>query len=206
MSRLVYIIQNSWLVMVAAFISGLLMAATNAGLSTRIEQNKAARLNELMTGLLPQARSFARLEPQFHLVSSKGKQEEIAVYKGLDEAGQCTGWVFLAAGQGFADKIELIVAVDKDFEHLAGFRVLTCSETPGFGDKIRQPEFQRQFEGAPAGGLELVRFGDRAKIDQQIVAITGATVSSNAVVSILNQTIEYLRSQMLEKGMIGDGR
>jgi electron transport complex protein RnfG len=180
------------------------MAATDLGLAGRIEQNKQQRLKELMAGLLPQASSFTELESRFSLSDAKGRSQPVVVYRAADSQARCVGWAFVAQGQGFSDRIELIVAVDAGFTRLAGFRVLTCSETPGFGDKIRQPDFQRQFEGAPGGGLELVRFGDRSKVDQQIVAITGATVTSNAVVEILNKTLEGLRSQMMEKGLIGD--
>lgn len=205
MSRLVYIWQQSWLVIVAAFCSGLLMAATNAGLSARITSNKNAKMSKLMSGLLPQASAFERLEQPFELVTTKGRLEAVDLYKASDPSGALVGWVFVASGQGFSDKIELIVAVDKGFERLAGFRVLACSETPGFGDKIRESTFQRQFEGAPAGDLELVRFGDPGLIDRQIVAITGATVSSNAVVSILNMALDSLRMQMKQKGLLADG-
>ncbi len=205
MSRLAYVWQQSWLVLIAAFLSGLLMAGTNAALSGRIAQNKVVALNRLMQGLLPHADSFSRLDQAFELPGKKGRTELVYVYKAVDRQQGCVGWAFVATGQGFSDKIELIVAVDPQFRKLAGFRVLTCSETPGFGDKIRLPDFQSQFEGAPVGQLQLVRFGDPSRIDHEIISITGATVTSNAVVTLLNNTLEALRGQMIQRGLVSDG-
>jgi Na+-translocating ferredoxin:NAD+ oxidoreductase RnfG subunit len=79
--------------------------------------------------------------------------------------------------------------------------VLASNETPGFGDKIKKDYLGRQFEGAPAGRLELVKTGDEGKIDSEIVAISGATVSSEAVVKTFNTYIGKVKEQLQAKGM-----
>jgi len=205
MSKVGYFWQQSWLLIVSAFCFGLLMAVTNASLSPRIEQNKAAKLNALMTTLLPQAKSFEAADPGMEIELGPGKKEPIQVYKALSETRDCVGWSFKISGAGFADKIEMVVAVDKDFKALAGFSVLTCSETPGFGDRMKGDEFRNQFVGAPATVLRLAKGGDRALIDEEIVAITGATVTSEAVVATFNRYLEKIRQQVAAKGWISHG-
>ena len=205
MSKVRYFWQQSWLLILSAFVFGLLMAVTNAALSPRIEQNKAAKLSALMTTLLPQAKSFEAVDQAIEIELGPGKKEPIRVYKALTEARECAGWSFKISGQGFADKIEMVVAVDKDFTGLAGFSVLACSETPGFGDRMKGDEFRNQFVGAPATGLRLAKSGDRARIDDEIVAITGATVTSEAVVATFNRYMEKIREQMKAKGWVGHG-
>jgi electron transport complex protein RnfG len=98
------------------------------------------------------------------------------------------------------------VAVDAKFEKIAGFDVLSSSETPGFGDQIKYDYYRNQFKGAPAEQLKLVSIGEPKKIDSQIVGITGATVSSGAVVDILNIFLGGIKAQMKEKGLIGNGK
>ncbi len=206
MLRIKHFIQQSWLLIVASFFFGLLIAVTNAALSPKIEQNKINKRNRLVGALLPEAEKFILLDEDIEIESLRGKKEKIEVYQAMSEEDECVGWSFNAAGSGFADKIELVVAVDKDFEKLAGFDVLSSNETPGFGDQIKYDYYRDQFAGAPAEELKLVMSGDPKKIDAEIVAISGATVSSEAVVEIINNFLTQIKEQMQKKGLIGNGK
>lgn len=205
MPKIKYFIQQSWLLIVSSFCFGLLIAASNAALSPQIERNLANKLNKLTIVLLPAANQFVPFDADIQVEVRGGKKEKIKLYKALSETEQSVGWSFKAAGDGFSGKIELVVAVDKNFEKIAGFDVLTSSETPGFGDQIKLSYFRSQFAGAPVDELTLVKTGDPTKIDADIVAITGATVSSEAVVNILNSFVSSIKKQMKEKGLLGDG-
>jgi electron transport complex protein RnfG len=199
MLKIKHFIQQSWLLIVASFLFGLLIAVTNAALSPRIEQNKINKRNRLVGAMLPDAKNFVLLEAEIEIESIQGKKEKIEVYRAMSEGGECVGWSFNAAGSGFADKIELVVAVDKDFEKLAGFDVLASNETPGFGDQIKYDYYRDQFKGAPAEELKLISSGDPKKIDAEIVAISGATVSSESVVEIINNFLTQIKEQMPKK-------
>ena len=202
MSKIKHFIQQSWLLIVSSFFFGLLIAIASAGWSPRIEQNKIDKLNRLMGDLLPKAKHFIEIDTEIEIELAKGKRKKIKVYKAVSGADECVGWSFNATGSGFQDKLELVVAVDKDFQSIAGFDVLASNETPGFGDKIKYDYFHDQFVGAPAEKLKLVKTGDAKKIDSEIVAISGATVSSEAVVEIINNSITQIKEQMQEKGLI----
>jgi len=203
--KIKYFIQQSWLLIVASFFFGLLIAVTNAALSPRIVQNKINKRNRLVGALLPEAKNFD-LETEIEIESLRGKKEKIEVFRAISESGECVGWSFNAAGSGFQDKIELVVAVDKDFEKLAGFDVLASNETPYIGDQIKNDYYRDQFKGAPAEELKLIQSGDPEKIDAEIVAISGATVSSEAVVEIINNFLTQIKEQMQKKGTIGNDR
>jgi electron transport complex protein RnfG len=203
-NKIKHFFRQSWLLIVASFLFGLLIAVTNAGLSPRIEQNKINKRNRLVGGLLPEAKNFVALDAPVEIESARGRKENVEVYKAMSEAGQCVGWSFNASGSGFADKIELVVAVDAKFEKVAGFDVLSSSETPGFGDQIKYDYYRSQYKGAPASELKLVSIGDPKEIDSKIVAITGATVSSEAVVEIVSRFVTQVKEQMQKKGTIGN--
>ncbi len=204
MSKIKHFIEQSWLLIIASFFFGLLIATANTVWSPRIEQNKITKINNLMSGLLPKAEKF-ELAAELQIKSSKGKKVKSNVYEALAER-QCLGWAFNCEGPGFADKIELIVAVDKNFEKFAGYAVLASNETPGFGDRIKLSYYRQQFVGAPIGKLEIAKTGDAEKIDSEIVAISGATVSSEAVIKIINSFVVQVKKQMQEKGLIGNGK
>ncbi len=206
MHKLKHFFQQSWLLIAASFFFGLLIAVTSAALSPRIEQNKINKRNRLVGALLPQAKDFVPVEGEIEIESIRGKKETVEVFRAVSATGECVGWSFNAIGPGFADKIELVVAVDKIFEKFAGFDVLSSNETPGFGNKIKFDYFQDQFKGAPSEGLKLSTSGDNTKIDSEIISISGATISSEAVVDIISNAITQIKKQMQKKGLIGNDR
>ena len=203
MLKIKYFIQQSWLLIISSFFFGLLIAIANAAWAPRIQQNKIDKLNRLMTGLLSNASHF-RMETTLEIVSLKQKKIKTDIYKAISDANTCVGWAFICDGPGFADKIELVVAVDEKFKNFSGYDVLASNETPGFGDQIKLPYYRNQFKAAPVDKFGLAKTGDAEKIDSEIVAITGATVSSEAVVKIINNFLPQIKDQMLKEGLIGN--
>ena len=67
-------------------------------------------------------------------------------------------------------------------------------------------EFRNQFVNAPSMEFMLVKTGDRKKIDSEIVAISGATISSQAVVDMINVFLPQVKAQMQAEGLISDGQ
>jgi electron transport complex protein RnfG len=202
MSKIKYFIQQSWLLLVTSFLFGLLIAVADAAWSAKIEQNKTEKLRGLMASLISDANSFELAIKEANLPGDKGRMIKTDIYKALDKQGNCAGFAFVAVGAGFADKIELIVAVDAKCEKLLSFNVLSSNETPGFGNKMKNDSFRNQFKGAPAGRLLLVKIGDASKIDNEIVAISGATVTSTAVIKIFNKSVISVKEQLQKKGLI----
>lgn len=215
MLKIKYFFQQSWLLIVASFAFGLLIAVTNASLEPRIEQNEKDKLDGLMKSLIVDANDFQIALEQAQIRDDKGRLETADVYRALDGNGSVIGFAFVGVGSGFADKIKLVIAVDNKCENFFGFKVLSSNETPGFGSKIADddPEsdedFADQFKGAPAKEVELIKTSKLEvikKIDSQIVAISGATVSSDAVVKIFNTYIVKIKEQLQQQGLIGDGK
>jgi len=207
MGKIRYFVEQSWLLIVSSFVFGLLLAATNYALEPRIIQNRIDKLNRLAKGLIPEAAHFLPQDP-VHITNARGKTEAVQVYKVVDAKDTCIGWSMTVNGSGFADKIDLVVAVDADFKSFKGYDVLSSNETVNFGDRIKDKThyFWKQFNGAPVGKLKLISSGDPEKPDYEIVAISGATITSDAVVAIMNDSVLAVKEQMLKKGLIGNGK
>lgn len=206
LKQIKFFFQQSWLLITSAVVFGLLLAYVNAEWQPRIIQNEIDKFNNLAKDLLTEAHEFTTPQglEEVSLKNAKGKITKTPIKQAMDSDGNSIGWAFVCKGSGFADKIKLVVALDANCEKLAGFGVLSSNETPGFGDKIaiKKGFFQSQFMGAPAEELMLTKTGDDKKIDTEIVAITGATVSSEAVVKILNSNVRQIKSILKEKGLI----
>jgi Na+-translocating ferredoxin:NAD+ oxidoreductase subunit G len=137
------------------------------------------------------------IEPRTISVSIGGRQQSYNVFEAKYQ-GNRKGWVVKAGGQGYADKIELLVGLDPNFTTITGLFVLEQKETPGLGNKMIFPEWRGQFTGKPTDpALKVVKTG--AKEKTEIDAITGATISSRSVTAIVNGAVKALR-EPLTKG------
>jgi len=197
-----YFIKQSWLLIISSFIFGLLIAVTNASLDPMIQQNKKDKINNTMGKLITGATDFNIVAQGLDVPDQKGKIIKTDVYQGKNKNGRTLGYAFIASGPGFADKIELVIAVDTAFKKFLGFNVLSSNETPGFGDKIKNDFYRGQFTNLPVVSIELVKVGKSKS--SQVTAITGATISSNAVVSIFNNYSDIVKKQLKAKGLINN--
>ncbi len=206
MSKVKFFLQQSWLLIVTSFTFGLLLAAANAALQDKIVQNEQQKLNKKMAELITDANDFALVLDDVVIQLGKSKTVKTDIYKAIDTEGNIIGFAYIAEGPGFADKIKLVIAVDAGLTKFYGFKVLASNETPGFGDRIKDEFYNSQYAGAPFGDFELVKTGDNKKIDSEIVAISGATVSSEAVIKIFNSYTNQVKEKLQAEGLIANGK
>lgn len=207
MPKIKYFIQESWLLIVSSFLFGLLIAGANAAWEEKIDYNlNVYKYNKVAKAVLPEADNFEPALEEIKVKSSTGKELKTSIKKAVDSNGKAIGWAFICQGKGFADNVQLLLTVDMAFEKILGYGVLASTETVGYGDKIKTPYYKDQFVGAPTLELQLSKTGNPTKIDSEIVSITGATISSRAVVDMINTFIPQVKEQLSEKGLIGNGQ
>jgi len=176
----------------AGLLSGLLIVSAYELTLPRIEANQAAALRKAVFEVLPGTKQMQQLIwRDGHLVvagpSQKAPQPGSSVYGGYDQAGKFVGYAIPAAGPGFQDTIQLIFGFNPARRRIVGMEVLESRETPGLGSRIADdPGFHSQFKDlAVEPKVVLVKgHGDKAN---DVDAITGATISSTAVVKIINK-------------------
>ncbi|MFO1051660.1 MAG: FMN-binding protein [Planctomycetota bacterium] len=175
---------------VAGLLSGLMLVLAYELTLPRIERNHAEALERAVLLVVPQAKAMQKLvwrDGALTVADGKESKDTPAIYAAYGEDGGFVGYAIPGAGQGFQDVIELLFGYDPRARNIVGFRVLQSRETPGLGDKIyKDADFQRNFEAlAVEPRIVAVKKGARAH-PGEIDAITGATISSKAVVKILN--------------------
>ena len=109
------------------------------------------------------------------------------VYLGYDKDGKRIGFAIAGSQTGFAEPIGFIIGYESASHRLLGMKILVSKETPGIADKIEKPVFTAQFAGAqaPLKGVKVSSGHDAT----EIAMITGATVSSRAVLKGINMAI-----------------
>ena len=90
-------------------------------------------------------------------------------------------------GSGLWGTIKGYLAVSKDFTKIAGIVFTEQQETPGLGGRIDELLYKEQFRGVPITGAKIV-YGKNG--DKEIDAVTGATITSNSVLRIVNDVLD----------------
>ena len=164
-------------------VSGGILAGVFHVADPLIQANREKELKEAIFVVLPEAKDYKILE--------KGiDKTKVIVYQGLDADGRPVGLAFIADGGGFQGNIRIMVGLSVDYLKLKGIKVLEQNETPGLGNRIKEPAFEGQFKGLEIKPkVEYIKYRKPEK-PNQIQAITGATISSDAVVKNINNAVE----------------
>ncbi|MFO7963497.1 MAG: FMN-binding protein [Desulfobacterales bacterium] len=192
-------IVQAWLVLMLALLFGGALAGVQMVLGPTIETNKinetrqkVPELVEVPAGEQPKV----NVEPKTIEVEKNGKKTIYNVFQAFVD-GRPVGWVAKSGGQGYADKIELLIGFDPALQTITGVFVLDQKETPGLGNKIIEPSWRGQFENkSTTRPLEVVKTG--AENENEINAITGATISSRTVAGIVNSAVNDLKGPLTD--------
>jgi len=153
----------------------------------KIAYNTKKRINDAIVKLSPSADKIDK-------VNLKGA----GLYKLFNKKRDFLGYAFIAEGQGYQGKIKILAVSGPFFKELEGIEVIDSVETPGLGAKIMGEWFKKQFSKVNIlSDIECVK--KKVKKNNQIQAITGATISSRSVVKILNNRIAYLRKVIKDR-------
>ncbi|RJP80031.1 MAG: FMN-binding protein [Desulfobacteraceae bacterium] len=198
-----YLLQ-AWLVIGLALFFGIALTGIQIALSSRIETNKKKETMEKVPEIILGANhaqnqaatdKSLKIEQRSITVDKNNRKKVYTVFETRYPDGKPAGWVAKASGQGYADKIELLFGVDPGATKLTGLFILEQKETPGLGNKITDQHWRDQFILKPTGRmLKVVKGG--AKGPYEIDAITGATISSKSVTTIINKTLADIQKQL----------
>jgi electron transport complex protein RnfG len=181
---------------VAGALAGLGIVMAFQWANPRIEAYRAKVLAESVTEVLggPDRYETVYVENGKLTDAPQGDTTTLdRVYVGYDASGKPRGVALEAEEAGFQDIITLIFGYDPASGDLLGMKVLGSKETPGLGDKIiKDSAFVQGFEnvGTPLLG---VKKGQGSGGHDEVVMITGATISSRAVIDIINHRLEALK-------------
>jgi electron transport complex protein RnfG len=114
------------------------------------------------------------------------------IYAGYAADGRRMGFAIAGEKPGYQDIVGLIFGYDAESDELLGMKVLESKETPGLGDKIEKDSaFVSSFRGV-VPLIEPVKAGEGTGGEHEVDMITGATISSRAVIEIINERMESM--------------
>lgn len=197
-----YIVQ-AWLVVFLSLCFGSALAGVQLILSPKIEANKINETLQKVPELILGKAGVKRLAKEGHTLEINPriihikKNNRIMSYKVFQaiEEGKVSGWVIKSSGQGYADKIGLLIGLNSSLNKISGLFIIEQKETPGLGNKITDLDFRKQFISKNTS-TAIIASKTGATSPNEIDAITGATISSRSVCSIVNTAVKDLRASL----------
>lgn len=185
---------------IAGLLSGIVLVGTYVYTDPLIKANKEAAIQRAIFKVLPDCSTSETLQlVDGKLVKqekSESSGEEAAtkdipvIYAGYNDNQELVGFAIPGAEPGFQDIIGAIFGYDGTKQVIVGFEVLESKETPGLGDKIfKDADWMTNFTSLEVNPeIVPVKKGEKQK-GNEVETITGATISSKAVVKLLNNTM-----------------
>lgn len=184
-----------------SMISGLLVVLVYEFTEPIIAENQRQLTERAIFKVLPKAKSHLTFViDQGKLSKADNKTSGELVYAGYDQHNQLMGIAINASAQGYQAIVKILYGYHPDSDCIIGFDVLKSTETPGFGSKITTDEsflanfncLDAQLNTTQSGltnAITTVRHGTK-KHNWQIDAISGATITSNALGYMLNKSAQ----------------
>lgn len=151
-------------------ISTGLLAYVNDLTAPVIYENELAANKAAMLQVMPSAEQFREVSQNLS--------------KAFDKDGNLKGYTVKVAPSGYGGEISMMIGVNTDYT-VSGVQILSLSETPGLGAKAQDEAFLTQFTGK----------NDSMELKKDINAISGATITSTAVISGVKEAIGIAKAE-----------
>ena len=165
------ILQLTVFLAIVAGLAGGALSFVNGMTDPIIQEQKIASVKENLEKIYPNGEEFKALD-----VSLSDYDALDAVYE-ADKGGSAEGYIYETSAQGYGGEVKTLIALDKDGTY-KGLEIIDCStETKGIGDQVAGEAFISSVVGKNIG--------------DSIDTISGATISSTAVVEGIEQATQH---------------
>lgn len=185
------IVKDTLALTVITLISGLLLGVVNDITAGPIASQQAKEKEEAYKAVFAETASFevvtsgedADLESYLDENGYKAQSiDEVMLAK--DDAGNELGYAFtVTTSEGYGGDIQFAMGIQDDGT-LNGISILSIGETAGLGMRANTDAFKDQFKDKKVDKFEYTKTG--ATADDQIDALSGATITTNAMTNGVN--------------------
>lgn len=189
-------IKDAVVLFAITLIAGLLLGVVYEVTKDPIAQQKALRKNKACKEVFQDAADFRALELSVPETPEAGEKAAAAI-NGVSEAvsddGTVLGYVLdITTHEGYNGDIQFTMGIKMDGT-VNGISLLSISETPGLGMKAEEV-LKPQFAGKNVGQFSYTKTG--ALAPDQIDAISGATLTTNALVNGVNAGLDFFKTEL----------
>jgi len=179
-----------------AAIAGVALSGVFSMTKDTIEEQKRLAEAASYKAVCPEAESFESSEAADAKIAELdganwgtdfGTTRINEAFVAKDAAGNAAGYALSVSSKGFGGDVTMALGLDME-GRIVGIAFTELNETAGLGMKADEPAFKDQFPGK-SGSVSLVK--GAASAENEISAITGASVTSTAVVNAVNAGLDF---------------
>lgn len=162
-------------------VATALLGMTNSVTEEKIKEVAAASAAEARLRVCENAEKF----------EEKTDKNGNVYFEAKDKNGETVGFAITTEDKSYGGKIEVMTGFSADGK-ITGVEILTIDDTPGLGMNAKKESFRNEYLGK-TGALTVSK---SASADNEIQALTGATITSNAVTRCVNKAAEICENAL----------
>ena len=195
------IVKNTLILTAITVVSGFLLGVVYGITKEPIAEAQENTKQEAYRSVLSDASSFETME-DFDAADAASILEEngyssdeiTEVAEGIDDSGETVGYVVnVMSHEAYDGDLEVSVGIAADGT-VKGIEMLSISETAGLGMKADEAEFKDQFKDKNVEKFTYTKSGESG--DDKIDAISGATITTNAVTNAVDSALVYFQNEL----------
>lgn len=193
------IVKDAFVLTAITLISGGLLGSVYEITKEPIAKQEELAKQEAYKTVLPKADSFKEVamkgDAGVKIPAAAGytAQEITSVASGLDKDGNQVGFVYtIVTSEGYGGDITFTMGITSDGT-VQGIEMLSISETAGLGMKAAEDGFKSQYANKKVEKFQYTKTG--AVEENEIDAISGATITTNAVTNGVNAGLAYFAEE-----------
>jgi Na+-transporting NADH:ubiquinone oxidoreductase subunit C len=182
--------KNLIFILILGSISTALLLGLRAYTLPQIERYQERQLKSAILEAAGEEYEAEYLEGTFARKIRK-REDKIIYYLSRED-----NYIYEFEGRGLWGMIRGLVTIKPDLETIENVKIIAQEETPGLGGRIAEDEFLGQFRNkkvSPRLGLSM---RGKAAGASEVDAISGASISSKALIEIINDSVEELRREI----------
>ena len=186
--------KNIVVITIITLVAGLLLGFVYDVTKEPIANQQQLAKQEAYMAVFPEASSFSEnqninIDELNEFIKTNGFEYDSVTEVLNAEAsdGSSLGYVFgLTSTEGYGGEIDISMGISNDGT-VKGVEILSISETAGLGMKADTDEFKSQFAEKNVSRFSYTKTGK--SVDYEIDAISGATITTNAMTNVVNSGI-----------------
>ena len=194
------IVKNTLILTAITVVSGLLLGVVYDITKEPIAQAQENTKQEAYRTVLSDASEFETVEfdadTAASLLSENGYTSDVIteIAEGTDASGETVGYVIsVQSSEAYDGSLSLSVGIASNGT-VKGIEMLEISETAGLGMKADEAEFKDQFKDKNVQKFTYTKTGEDG--DDKIDAISGATITTNAVTNAVDSALVYFQNEL----------
>ena len=203
-------VKDSLVLFVITLVAGLLLGGVYAITKQPIAEAQETKKQEAYQTVFADAAEFQdmenwNIEDAAVVLQQAGYEKDVIneVKIAVDASQKPLGYVMtITSTEAYGGELQIALGIRMDGT-INQISFLSLSETKGLGMEAKKPGFYEQFSGKQVSEFSCTKTG--AVLENEIDALSGATITSNAVTNAVNAGICYAQNLGLEENGQGGG-